>query len=163
MTSINQLELRKVLGTFVTGVTIITTLDGDGLPVGITANSFASVSLDPPLVLWSQGLRAYSLPVFRDAPRFVVNILANDQVELSRRFSSGDADRFQGVNQRLGLGGLPVLDGCLATLECVKVNTYPGGDHLVYLGQVEKFQRSARQPLAFSGGRYSVTCEMSLA
>lgn len=158
--SIDQRELRDVLGAFVTGVTIITTTDGAGLPYGVTVNSFASVSLDPPLVLWSQGLKAHSFPVFRDAQRFVVNILAKDQVELSRRFSSPLADRFRGVAYHAGRGGLPVLDGCLATLECVKVNTYPGGDHLVHLGQIEQFQRSARRPLAFMGGRYSLTCEM---
>src|SRR3954469_18364116 len=90
----DSLELRRVLGAFVTGVTVITTLDRDGKPHGLTANSFTSVSLDPPLILWSQSLTAPSHPVFRESERFVVNILADDQVEISNRFARGGADKF---------------------------------------------------------------------
>ena len=157
MATFDQRELRNVLGAFVTGVTIITTVDGDGKPRGVTANSFSSVSLDPPLVLWSQALTSSSYPVFRDATRFVVNILAEEQVELSRRFSSSKiVDKFEGVSHRRGLGNIPILDGCSAFLECKAFAAYPGGDHVVYLGEVENFERSARKPLAFHGGRYMV-------
>ena len=156
MANFDQRELRNVLGAFVTGVTVITTVDANGVPRGVTVNSFSSVSLDPPLVLWSQALKATSYPVFRDAPRFVVNILAEDQIEVSRRFSSNIENRFEGMNYHLGLGGVPVLDGCSAFLECRSFATYPGGDHAVFLGEVENFQRTPRKPLAFGGGRYMV-------
>src|SRR4051812_18428675 len=102
--------LRQVLGAFVTGVTVITTVDASGKPHGLTANSFSSVSLDPPLILWSQSLTAPSHPVFRDADRFVVNILADDQVEVSNRFARGGADKFAGCATRAGLGGVPLIE-----------------------------------------------------
>ncbi len=150
-------ELRNVLGAFVTGVTVVTTIDSEGKPQGVTANSFSSVSLEPPLVLWSQAMAARSYPAFRDADRFVVNILSRDQVDVSRQFaSSGVPDKFLGVPCTAGLGGVPVIDGCTAYLECRRVATYPGGDHVVFLGQVENFQRTTRKPLAFGGGRYMV-------
>lgn len=157
MATFDQRELRNVLGSFVTGVTIITAVDKDGSPRGVTVNSFSSVSLEPPLVLWSQALTAASYPVFRDAGRFVVNILAEDQVHLSKQFSSRDVtDRFAGVPVRTGLGGVPILEGCSAFLECRSFATYPGGDHAVFLGEVENFERTERKPLAFGGGRYMV-------
>jgi flavin reductase (DIM6/NTAB) family NADH-FMN oxidoreductase RutF/DNA-binding IclR family transcriptional regulator len=148
--------LRQVLGAFVTGVTVITTLDSQGRPHGLTANSFSSVSLDPPLILWSQSLTAPSHPVFRDAERFVVNILADDQVEVSQRFARGGADKFAGCATRPGLGGVPLIEGCSAYLECRRMDSFPGGDHVVFLGQVERIERSGRQPLVFGGGRYLV-------
>lgn len=148
--------LRQVLGAFVTGVTVITTLDRDGKPHGLTANSFSSVSLDPPLILWSQSLTAPSHPVFRDADRFVVNILADDQVEVSNRFARGGADKFAGCATRPGLGGVPLIEGCSAYLECRRIDSFPGGDHVVFLGQVDRIERTGRQPLVFGGGRYLV-------
>ena len=156
MANFDQRELRDVLGAFVTGVTVITTVDEHGTPRGVTVNSFSSVSLDPPLVLWSQALTATSYPVFRDAKRFVVNILAEDQVDISKRFASSIENRFEGTEFHVGLGGVPVLDGCAAFLECRSFATYPGGDHAVFLGEVENFQRASRKPLAFGGGRYMV-------
>lgn len=148
--------LRQVLGAFVTGVTVITTVDGEGKPHGLTANSFSSVSLDPPLILWSQSLTAPSHPVFRAAERFVVNILADDQVEVSNRFARGGADKFAGCATRPGLGGVPLISGCAAYLECRRMDSFPGGDHVVFLGQVERIERTGRQPLVFGGGRYLV-------
>lgn len=148
--------LRQVLGAFVTGVTVITTLDRDGRPQGLTANSFSSVSLDPPLILWSQSLTAPSHPVFRESERFVVNILADDQVEISNRFARGGADKFLGCPTRTGLGGVPLIEGCAAYLECRRIDSFPGGDHLVFLGQVERIERTGLQPLVFGGGRYLV-------
>jgi flavin reductase (DIM6/NTAB) family NADH-FMN oxidoreductase RutF/DNA-binding IclR family transcriptional regulator len=154
--SFDSLELRQVLGAFVTGVTVITALDKDGKPHGLTANSFTSVSLDPPLILWSQSLTAPSHPVFREAERFVVNILADDQVEVSKRFARGGADKFAGCRTQPGLGGVPLIGGCAAYLECRKIDSFPGGDHVVFLGEVERTERTGRQPLVFGGGRYLV-------
>ena len=148
--------LRQVLGAFVTGVTVITTVDRDGRPHGLTANSFSSVSLDPPLILWSQSLTAPSHPVFREAERFVVNILADDQVEVSNRFGRTGADKFTGCATRPGLGGVPLIQGCAAYLECRRINAFPGGDHLVFLGQVDRIERTGLQPLVFGGGKYLV-------
>ena len=149
-------ELRSVLGAFVTGVTVITTIDADGKAHGLTANSFSSVSLDPPLVLWSQSLKAPSHPVFRDADRFVVNILAEDQVDVSNRFARSSPDKFAGIATTPGIGGVPLLHGCSAWLECRRIEALPGGDHVVFLGQVERIERSKRPPLVFGGGRYMV-------
>ena len=153
-------ELRDVLGAFVTGVTVITAHDRDGKPHGQTANSFSSVSLDPPLVLWSQSLNAPSHPVFLEAERFVVNILADDQVDISIRFARGgadkEADKFAGCATVPGLGGVPLIGGCSAYLECRRIDSFPGGDHRVFLGRVERIERSASAPLVFGGGRYLV-------
>lgn len=154
-------ELRDVYGTFVTGVTIVTTLDKQGRPFGVTANSFSSVSLDPPLVVWSQGLKAYSYPIFNGAERFVINILARNQLELSRRFSSPIEDRFAGTDTLQGIDGLPIIAGCVAFLECRKVASFPGGDHTLYLGEVENFESSNRDPLAFSRGQYEAISPLS--
>ncbi|GAB3768974.1 hypothetical protein GCM10028796_33410 [Ramlibacter monticola] len=154
--SFDSRALRQVLGAFVTGVTVITTVDKDGRPHGLTANSFSSVSLDPPLILWSQSLTSPSHPVFREAERFVVNILADDQVEISNRFGSGGADKFNGCPTRPGLGGVPLIQGCAAYLECRRINSFPGGDHLVFLGQVDRIERTGLQPLVFGGGKYLV-------
>lgn len=150
----NSRELRQVLGSFVTGVTVITTLDRDGKAHGLTANSFSSVSLDPPLILWSQSLTAPSHPVFRDGERFVVNILSDDQVEVSNRFARSSPDKFAGCQVRPGLGGVPLIEGCSAYLECRRISSFPGGDHVVFLGEVERIERTGRQPLVFGGGRY---------
>lgn len=149
-------ELRQVLGAFVTGVTVITALDENGKPHGLTANSFSSVSLDPLLILWSQSLTAPSHPLFRDAERFVVNILADDQVDVSNRFARGGVDKFAGMQTLPGLGGVPLLTGCTAYLECRRINSFPGGDHVVFLGEVERIERSGRPALVFGGGRYLV-------
>ena len=140
-----------------TGVTIVTTLDERGSPVGITANSFSSVSLDPPLVLWSQALAAKSFAAFRDAERFTINILAAEQADVSQRFARSGADKFLGTQVRSGMGGLPIIEGAAAFLECRKVATYPGGDHVVFVGEVENFEHTDLKPLAFGGGRYVVT------
>ena len=149
-------HLRDVLGTFVTGVTVVTTRDAAGLAHGVTANSFSSVSLDPPLVLWSQSLSSRSYPAFRDSDHFAINILADDQIAISNRFARSIDDKFASVPHRPGLGEAPVLDGAAAHLECVKVAEYPGGDHVVYVGRVERIAHSGRRPLAFGSGKYMV-------
>ena len=154
--AIDPRQLRNVLGTFVTGVTVVTTHDATGVARGVTANSFSSVSLDPPLVLWSQSLSSSSYPAFRDSDHFTVNILADDQVALSNHFAKSKEDKFAGIAHSPGLGGAPVLHGVAAHLECVKVAAYPGGDHVVYIGRVERIGHSGRRPLAFSSGKYMV-------
>ncbi|RYF68771.1 MAG: flavin reductase [Comamonadaceae bacterium] len=148
-------QLRDVLGAFVTGVTVITTVDRTGQAHGLTANSFSSVSLDPPLILWSQSLKAPSHPVFDEAEHFCVSILADDQIEVSNRFAR-PGNKFDGVATREGLAGIPLIEGSAATLECTKVTSYPGGDHTVFIGRVNRISRSTRRPLAFGGGKYLV-------
>lgn len=152
-------ELRNVFGSFVTGVTVVTTVDACGQDHGVTANSFSSVSLDPPLILWSQARSARSFAAFQNAGHFIVNILAEHQRDLSQRFASAGVDKFRGVNLHRRHGGLPALPDCCAYIECRKVAAYPGGDHVVYLGGVLAVERHARRPLAFARGRYMVAFE----
>ena len=154
--AIDSAELRRCLGSFVTGVTVITVLDDAGNPIGMTANSFNSVSLDPPLIVWSLRTNARTFPVYSKAKRFVVNILSEEQVEVSNRFAKSGPDRFDGVAITPGIDGLPLIDGCSAYLECHTEATYPGGDHLLFLGRVERIVGSARKPLAFGAGKYMV-------
>ncbi len=154
--AIDPTELRRCLGAFVTGVTVITVLDDAGNAIGMTANSFNSVSLDPPLIVWSLRTNAKTFDAYSRARRFVVNILAEDQVDISNQFARSGADRFVGVAVTPGLGGVPLIDGCAAHLECSTEATYPGGDHLLFLGRVERFVGSALRPLAFGAGKYMV-------
>lgn len=154
--AIDPLELRRCLGSFVTGVTVITVLDDNGAPIGMTANSFNSVSLDPPLIVWSLRTSASTFPAYSKARRFVVNILSEDQVEISNRFARSGPDRFDGVAVTSGIDGVPLIDGCAAHLECRTEATYPGGDHLLFLGRVERIANLTRKPLAFGAGKYMV-------
>ena len=154
--AIDPLELRRCLGSFVTGVTVITVLDDEGRPIGMTANSFNSVSLDPPLIVWSLRTNASTFGVYSRAKRFVVNILAEDQVDISNRFARSGPDRFDGVATTPGIAGVPLIDGCAAVFECSTEATYPGGDHLLFLGRVERIASSVSKPLAFGAGKYMV-------
>lgn len=147
-------SLRDALGEFATGVAVVTARAANGQPVGVTINSFASVSLEPPLVLWSLGLQSPSLAVFESCSHYAVNILAADQVELSQRFSQSQNDKFAGIDTTGGAGGTPLLPGCCAWFECRNEARYPGGDHIILLGYVEDFQRAERPPLIFHGGQY---------
>ena len=153
----DQRQFRNALGTFVTGVTVVTTCDSMGGTHGVTANSFSSVSLDPPLVLWSQALSSRSYSAFRDSDHFAINILADDQIAISNHFAKSREDKFNGIECRTGLGGAPVLVGVAAHFECVKVASFPGGDHVVYVGRVERMGHSNRRALAFGSGRYVTT------
>ncbi|MDN6860230.1 flavin reductase family protein [Pseudomonas sp. CAN2814] len=150
-------QLRDVLGTFVTGVTVITTRDAAGIAHGVTANSFSSVSLDPPLVLWSQALSSRSYSAFQAGTHFTINILAQDQVALSNHFAQSRDDKFAGIELLDGAHAAPVLADTTAYLECEKVAQYPGGDHVIYLGRVLRIGHSDREPLAFGSGRYLAT------
>jgi len=146
---------RAALGMFATGVTIVTARAPDGALVGLTANSFNSVSLDPPLVLWSLARRAGSLPVFSKGSHYAINILAAGQRDLAERFATRDIDRFAGVAWRDGAGGAPVLEGVAASFECANRSQYEEGDHIIFVGEVERCSADpAAQPLIFHGGRY---------
>ena len=148
-------EFRAALGMFATGVTIVTARAEDGTLVGLTANSFNSVSLSPPLVLWSLARRAGSMPVFSRGSHYAINILAADQKELAQRFATRDIDRFAGVRFREGCGGAPVLEGCTAVFECANRSQYEEGDHVIFVGEVEACTRSDQaQPLIYPGGGY---------
>lgn len=147
-------SLRDALGEFATGVVVITARAADGTPVGVTINSFASVSLEPPLVLWCLGLQSPSLAVFEDCSHYAINVLAADQAELSQRFSQSQSDRFAGIDLKVGAGGTPILPGCCAWFECRNEMRYPGGDHLIFVGHVEHFHREEKPPLIFHGGCY---------
>ncbi len=152
--AVAQRALRTALGAFATGVTVVTTRRATGEPVGLTVNSFNTVSLDPPLVVWSLSLASPSLDVFRGCSHYVVNVLALDQVWLSQRFASREADKFAGVAWHEGLGGAPLLGGCCAAFECANETQHAGGDHLVLIGRVLRHRQHAREPLVFQGGRY---------
>ena len=154
-TSIDSLKFRAALGMFATGVTIVTARGADGSLVGLTANSFNSVSLNPQLVLWSLGRQAGSMPVFSRGSHYAINILAAEQQDLARRFATRDIDRFAGVAWREGAGGAPVLEGVAAVFECANRSQYEEGDHVIFVGEVENcFAREGAQPLIFHGGRY---------
>ena len=146
---------RHALGNFATGVTIVTTLDPEGQPVGLTVSSFNSVSLDPPLILWSLDRRANSLAAFTAAPYFAVHVLCSDQMELSNRFAKAGADKFDGIQTEAGLGQIPLLPGCAALFQCATVHQYDGGDHVIFVGEVKIFECADKDPLVFHGGRYA--------
>jgi flavin reductase (DIM6/NTAB) family NADH-FMN oxidoreductase RutF len=146
--------LRQALGRFATGVTIVTCLDPKGQPVGLTANSFNALSLEPPLILWSLRLRSPSLAAFAEAPHFVVNVLADDQLALSQHFARPGADRFSLGGWSSGLGGAPVLAGCVARFECELHTSQEAGDHMLFIGRVRHVHESGGAPLLFHGGRY---------
>jgi 3-hydroxy-9,10-secoandrosta-1,3,5(10)-triene-9,17-dione monooxygenase reductase component len=146
--------LRNALGAFATGVTIVTTRGPTGADVGLTANSFSSVSLDPPMVLWSLSRTSSSIDAFRDGAHFAVHVLSAEQVALSARFASKVADRFEGLVLERGPGGLPMLPDCLARFTCRMAHQYAGGDHVIFVGEIVDFHHAARAPLVFHGGRY---------
>ncbi|MDP9900884.1 flavin reductase family protein [Variovorax ginsengisoli] len=154
--SFDPLFLRRVLGSFATGVTIVTTRDAHGRPVGLTANSFSSVSLTPPLVLWSLGRGSGSIDAFRNAAHWAVHILAADQQPLSERFARRSEDRFAGLDVGHGVGGVPLLGGCAAVLQCSAVAQHVGGDHLIFIGDIQSCDhRPDATPLLFHAGRYA--------
>jgi flavin reductase (DIM6/NTAB) family NADH-FMN oxidoreductase RutF len=146
--------LRQALGRFATGVTVVSTRCPTGKLVGLTANSFSSVSLDPPLVLWSLRRSAASLASFTGSRHFAVNILAADQEALSSHFARSSPDKFADLEYGVGLGGSPVLPGTLATLECRLENEMEGGDHVIFLGRVLRASYRDGEPLIFSAGSY---------
>lgn len=158
--SIDPLLLRNALGAFATGVTVITTVAADGHDVGVTANSFNSVSLDPPLVLWSLNKASGSMPAFGQADHFAVHLLAFGQREISDRFSSKRQNRFEGLDLLRGAGGVPLLEGCAGRFVCRTEYRYEGGDHMIFVGRVIDVQLSERAPLLYVRGSYSAAMPM---
>ena len=152
--------LRNALGRFATGVTIITTVDAQAAPVGLTANSFNSLSLDPPLVLWSLRRNSPNLPIFAAATFFAVNVLGEAQLDLSRRFASPVDDKFAEGQWAAGAGGVPLLAGCAAVFECERVAQQDAGDHVLFIGRVLALSESAVPPLLFQAGHYRMLGEV---
>lgn len=146
---------RDALGAFATGVTIVTTRDAHGAPVGVTASSFNSVSIDPPLVLWSLGRQARSRAAFCDSGHFAIHILSAAQEDLSNRFARSGADKFAGVDWQSGALGSPILGDHAAVFECETRHQYDGGDHIIMVGEVLSYEARDEAPLLFHGGRYA--------
>lgn len=158
--ALSTLVLRAALGRFATGVTIVACRAADGSPVGLTANSFNALSLQPPLILWSLRSVSPNLPAFLDAPHFAVNVLAENQVDLSRRFASPVADKFAEGQWSAGLGGAPVLAGCAAVFECEQVSSQVAGDHVLFIGRVMAVTEAPLTPLVFQSGHYRMLGEI---
>ena len=147
-------DFRNALGSFGTGVTVITAANATGERAGLTVNSFSSVSLNPPMVLWSLSMFAPSLRIFQEASHYAVNVLAAGHQDLAMQFAKSLEDKFAGVAWREGRGGAPVLDGVVATFECRNAFRYYGGDHAIFLGAVEQYAHSGDEPLLFCRGAF---------
>jgi 3-hydroxy-9,10-secoandrosta-1,3,5(10)-triene-9,17-dione monooxygenase reductase component len=154
--SIDPKQYRSALGTFATGVTIVTTRDAMGNDIGMTANSFNSVSLEPPLILWSLAKTSKSLEAFMTADFFAVHVLAIDQEPLSTRFARRGVDKFANIEVRRGHAGIPLLRDCASVFQCRTAFRHEGGDHIIFVGEVVEFEHSTRAPLVFHGGRYAI-------
>ena len=153
--SMDKRHFRSVLGKFATGVTIITTIENQH-PKGITANSFTSVSLEPPLVLFCLGKESTNFQAFNVANFFAVNILSNEQTALSNRFAAYDGDRFDGVNWKNWETGAPILDGAIAAIDCIRKKLIDAGDHIIILGEVLRAEKLSEQdPLIYFNGKYA--------
>ena len=152
--AIEKNELRRVMGHFATGVTVITSIRSSGEMHGLTANAFTSVSLIPPLLLVCIDKKAESYPCFDESKIFTVNVLASDQEALSRRFAVTGGDKFEGVSYKVGANGAPILDGALAFLECKVTQKIDGGDHTIYIGEIEQAETKEGKPLLFFRGGY---------
>ena len=154
--TIDPREFRDSMGSFVTGVTVITTRDHRGQLVGNTVNSFNSVSLDPPLILWSLGRLAYSMRAYLSSEYFAVNVLREGQEALSVTFAKPSSTKWEGVEHRIGETGCPILPGVLAVFECKIAHTYMGGAHVIFVGEVVKASADPDgRPLAFFRGAYA--------
>jgi flavin reductase (DIM6/NTAB) family NADH-FMN oxidoreductase RutF len=151
---IDSAEYRRALGCFATGVAVVTTLDKNGRKIGITVNSFNSVSLDPPLVLWSIAEESANFQTFVDAEHYVVNVLAIHQRDICERFAARVDDRFAGLDCTAGVAGVPVLPEYSAVFECRTEHRYDGGDHTILVGRVLSFEDRKTDPLIFYRGHY---------
>lgn len=148
-------RFRAALGRFATGVTIVTARAADGVPVGLTANSFNSVSLEPPLVLWSLALRSRALPVFESAAHYAIHVLGVEQQALAQRFASRQADRWAGVAWTPNADGVPLLPDCAAVFECRSRSRYVEGDHVILVAEVLRCRHDGTaSPLLYHGGRF---------
>jgi flavin reductase (DIM6/NTAB) family NADH-FMN oxidoreductase RutF len=158
--AIETRSLRAALGAFATGVTVVTCRGADGLAFGLTVNSFNALSLDPPLVLWSLRLASPSLAAFDAATHFAINVLAEGQVDISRRFASPVEQKFDEGQWHEGLHRAPVLGGSAAVFECERLSQQTAGDHRLYIGRVLKMQQQAVPPLVYHGGHYHLLGEV---
>lgn len=155
--SIDIKQFKKTLSLFPTGICVITCNDNNGKPLGITVNSFNSVSLNPPLILWSINKDTHSADVFTHAENFAVNILADDQAAISNQFASNVPDRFVGIDFKKGIADVPVLDGAVAHLQCKKWQVYDGGDHDIIIGEViDSFTDESKNSLVYYKGNYGL-------
>jgi flavin reductase (DIM6/NTAB) family NADH-FMN oxidoreductase RutF len=152
--AIDPRELRNVMGNFATGVTIITTKDATGKPFGLTANAFSSLSLDPPLLLICVDKKVDCYACFEESKVFGVNFLSEGQDQLSTRFATKGIEKFEGVPYKLGKLGVALLDGAVAHIECKLVNAYEGGDHTIYIGEIQNATVLNDRPLLFFRGKY---------
>ena len=153
MTEQEVLDLRDCLGKFATGVTVVTCQGAKG-PCGITANSFSSVSLEPPLVLWNIAKVSNSLQAYLDAEHFAVNVLGIGQIEISHHFAQSDHTRFNGIDYTLSEDGVPLLPDTVACFECRTHQIHDCGDHYIIIGEVKRYRSAAGEPLLFYGGEY---------
>jgi len=147
-------SFRDTLGMFTTGITVVTTRAPSGEPIGLTVNSFNSVSLDPPLIVWSLARHLPSVEVFENCEYYAVNVLAADQEDISNVFAARDDDKFAGLELEEGLYDVPLLPRCCARFECRNTSRYPGGDHVLFVSEVVRFDREERPPLVFHAGSY---------
>lgn len=153
--AIDPRELRDVLGCFATGVAVVTSIGDEGKPVGMTINSFSSVSLDPPLVLWSIGLNTPSRSAYASHPSFAINIMCAESKDVSLHFARPSEDKFADVDWTPGHDGVPVLGAALATLECKVVDRIVSGDHEIYIGRVMRIDQKEGDPLLFHRGKFA--------
>ena len=158
---VQQQDLRNALGMFATGVTIVTAGSENGDPVGVTANSFSSMSLNPPLVVWGISRAARSFKRFHSAPHWAVHVLSVEQEALARRFATQGVDKFSGLAVTTGIGGVPLLEGCCARFECSATAAHEAGDHVILVGAIERFNRNNIAPLVFRGGKFAITLDSS--
>lgn len=159
----DQREFRNALGTFTTGVTIVTACQPDGKLVGVTVNSFNSVSLEPPLVLWSLAKSSNSLPAFQQAEHWAVHILSHNQDQLATHFGKRGQDKFAGLQIEHGLGNVPLLAGCTTRMQCKTAYRYDGGDHIIMVGEVMLFEHTDTPPLVYQRGNYAIATRKELA
>jgi 3-hydroxy-9,10-secoandrosta-1,3,5(10)-triene-9,17-dione monooxygenase reductase component len=154
--SFDAREFRNALGHFATGVVVVTARESGGRAIGITINSFSSVSLDPPLVLWSLARNSPNLEHFAVGTQHLIHVLAHDQEALARRFASRAVDKFEGIAHNLTAGGLPQFDDCLAYFECSTQAWHEEGDHIIVIARVLDLDHRAREPLLFCGGKFAL-------
>jgi flavin reductase (DIM6/NTAB) family NADH-FMN oxidoreductase RutF len=153
--AVSKDEFRRALGSFASGVTVVTALSEDGQRLGLTVSAFSSLSLEPPLILICIDKRASAHDHLSEGRHFAVNILAEDQEQISARFASRDADRFNGLAIVEGKTGSPLIEGAIAHIECRVTQAYPGGDHTIFIGQVEAVAIDDENPLLYFRGRYA--------
>jgi flavin reductase (DIM6/NTAB) family NADH-FMN oxidoreductase RutF len=154
MTNFDQIQLRRALASFATGVTVVTTMHDKTAPVGITVNSFTSVSLDPPLILWCLGNDTDSYDIFANCTHFAVHVLHQEQEEISQIFSTKNSSKFTDIDWETGEFGSPLLKDFASCFQCETETTYAGGDHIILLGRVKSIETQKKQPLVYHNSAY---------